>query len=814
MASATFIDDDASIVMHHAVEETILWHSDRIQKANLFVPAKMLAACTTAGVDPLIAILGPRLFIHFKLSPEGKQYLDHALANLACIDAGSGMSFGFTTVDGFGAPDIIRMIAFSDAGSIFIAVCASLMECYSLDMATQIMSSLCESESISQVISPNSSSWRRFLEACSGYLATTSFPCLAEQYMSFPNCTPTVEWQPDTNYVNKNQLGAFQSTRRSTGSFRGCSEPSHIALALRKLAAVPMSTTENNNILEIHGRDDIAWLKAFAECFFSLNVQLVLYEEAKLICQTPSEHVQIRIVVNTNKTGRTPITEEQTADTVMIDNVEHQLERMGFTGLSLYSMAISGRVEWKNALSLSFPGAFQDLMKVPKIFGEAIGYAAKVFQALAEGHDTFEIQYKRANTFLETSAYGSDMVKRVTEVFPELSAIKPHMEVASTYSLSMAFHLYASAVQQISKRCGCDRCKQHKGSTYADSPNLGPKGPLIEHDPKRFCLLLVMETIICLWRAMSGLVREDRRLLPRRIGFELAYWRQASTRRHNIALRDILSWQFLGPIIFCLNLESVVTLPEEVLKHNPVDIQLKNILALFSGRVEDKDSLPNISAMNSNGITAYLSIIKTSKIPFGVYIHVIPGQILSASDPYGASRAFLKIADFYRPIAHPQNPDFQITAFDPKTHFGAWHAADSSIQTQTQLRAWSKRRGDIGEVYVGPSLLTKQIACCTGLIHCKAAAEDSDACGKSAWFNSDDINAAVDNMTPLEHQAQTIYLVDCRNRPDPISVVVSTIEMSPEFAVFIVRKECLTCCLNTAVSNKERKKYCFLLFPR
>ena len=207
----------------------------------------ILSRYSAAGVDPYTALVAQKLCNNFALPPVGRRHIEDALSGLHCFgNVGKALWFGF------GIKHLVHTLADSEQGSICLALCAGLMECYSEPVGAEIfveMVNLCDAPAD---LKPSVHQWKALMTACAGVFASTPFPIRLEFFRRL--CYP----------------GASTSWKCST-DLRWHSTVESIAEVLLALGKVSRRELVSITIL---GGQDAGWVVAMAEWIFGLTINI------------------------------------------------------------------------------------------------------------------------------------------------------------------------------------------------------------------------------------------------------------------------------------------------------------------------------------------------------------------------------------------------------------------------------------------------------------------------------------------------------------------------------------------------------------
>jgi hypothetical protein len=808
--------------------QTGSWSMVDLAKAPITGTLGALSRYHAARVDPYVAIVGETLCTIFRLTLQGRRNIDNAVEKLKVVG-----TLGKTLEIGFAMEDIVRVMAKTDEGRMCMGLCAALTECYTEDMAVEILLEMARLVHVEGRFMPSSQSWKDLLKACAGTLSATKFPLIAEHYMQLPK--------------DDVRLGTFHRFDCLSDKLRSCPNPAEFAQAMFALAAI---TRGELKAVTIIGGNDSGWIAAVAQWFFDLKIGIFLSDGTPhhrscddvyhMDCNPDDAQVLIFFQNSAGEAGPNPPSFAVTGRTVIINDISELFEQ---EGRHYSSLIVSGRLEWKSALSTSFSLEFKKLLTLRESFGTAIGNAARLFGGLATADEFYPMKYRLACTNYCDASYGVGFVGNTLYWFPELQSIKSTMEKAVNQTLKQASKDYEASIATIRENCLCPTCTStstgHCIPAEADGDDLEmtPVPDLesesndteseLDYDPDRYCLVVIVETIICLSRMLANIVLEDKNLLPTRSGFELAYSRQLTDRIS--APGGMQALREIGQIAFCLDFDANFSWGPLTEGEQALDVRLKNVVSLFSGRQTYIDG--NLNAVCSNGIVAFLGFLRTPDTGKEAMsrIHVIPGRItyegknypklvdqrVDSSNPFTILYASNHRGDFSRltDLGEVASSNGNL----------AWIIRESSTTLECSLdsKLLCSSNDNLTDTTkfppVGASNLVSQLSGQTGLISCRLAHRlpYSGPCKESAIFSRADIQAAIANGKPLMHNGKSILIFDCRNVKNSIAVIAVTVHLPSEYSTYIVRGECVTCCIKAALSvdREERPAFCFLLFP-
>ena len=137
MASSSSPQDEAagaliSLNSQFQQQGTLDWVN--LSKEAISFSFNVLSRLSAAGVDPYTLTVGQAIGNNFRLSAVGWRNVEAAIANLKAYP-------GFAEIIwyGFGLKTLPKLLATTEQGTVFLALCAALSECYHRDVAAEIL---------------------------------------------------------------------------------------------------------------------------------------------------------------------------------------------------------------------------------------------------------------------------------------------------------------------------------------------------------------------------------------------------------------------------------------------------------------------------------------------------------------------------------------------------------------------------------------------------------------------------------------------------------------------------------------------------
>ncbi|OCL14997.1 hypothetical protein AOQ84DRAFT_279874, partial [Glonium stellatum] len=393
----------------------------------------ILSRYSAGRVNPYTAVVGEAMCSKFQLAMKGRRNLELAVNSLKVVG-----SIGNTLEFGFGIEDVIRSMANSEGGSVCLAICAALKDCYSDTVAIEVLLEMARLCNVDGQYMPSSQSWKDLLRACAGTLSATAFPLRAEHLMRLPK--------------GEQRLGAFLGLEATPRSFRGCSDPKSLAEALFALARI---TRNELQAITFIGGSDTGWLAAVAEWLLDLRVTMVKTDgEVIFMNHNDPDNVQVHIIFRDHDEEPSQ-TLRSVGKTYVLADVS---KLFADEGRSPNTTIVSGRVEWKETLKSTFLSDFTRLMEIPQTLAELLGSAARIFKALANAEDSYPDRYRRACTSYSDASFGPGFVSNTLKWFPELQKLKEGMQKSVSLKLKAAQKAYEFCISKVRAHCGCGTC--------------------------------------------------------------------------------------------------------------------------------------------------------------------------------------------------------------------------------------------------------------------------------------------------------------------------------------------------------------------
>ncbi|KAF5655284.1 hypothetical protein F25303_692 [Fusarium sp. NRRL 25303] len=425
----------------------------QIARMSVSVPISILARVTAADVSPLTIVVGQEMSSLFRLSATGHERLIKALGELKSFSAiGDAIWFGF------GIKHIVRVLAETNKGLACLTLCGCLSEIHPPKACADLLIRLASVCDAPDDLRPSPSQWINLVEACSGTLKSTTFACIAEQFMAFHQ----------HSFVEE-----------------GRDEAENVARALLAVARVSSGVLSS---VTLTGGRSCGWIAAIGLYFLGLEVEIRSANNATIYKSTTDDD-SIRILVIYGPA--------QSSNQVQVNGAAYFINSLDNLILSYeqrFDSVMSGTFHWENCLSTTFGDSFGQLLEAKEDFGRLIGAAALVFQGLTSSIPSSKFDFNDCIKWFgfQQSQYGIGFAHSVTSLFPELSPLRPYIRLNMSMSIDDSVEAYNQAYETLASTCHCCHCNKN------------------DLNPQLFCLPVLAETIIFLaWNVSALRIHAD-----------------------------------------------------------------------------------------------------------------------------------------------------------------------------------------------------------------------------------------------------------------------------------------------------------------
>ncbi|KFY67743.1 hypothetical protein V496_01417 [Pseudogymnoascus sp. VKM F-4515 (FW-2607)] len=529
----------------------------------------------------------------FQLSRNGQRNISKALEEMKAY-AGLQNVLWF----GFGMKHPARVVGMTQQGSMLVALCAALSECFPHETAAEILSDMASLED-SLDMTPSPTEWLALIKSCAGILSKTVFPIRAETLMGLE----TDNKPADTTDIAK------------------------------VLSAIAKITKNEWVSITIHGGKEARWIGALAEWLFDLTVTVTNEQDEIVYTSCPEgqfSQVNICSVIRpfpgegaspTRRTGEKML--ELADRTFYIDIASHFWEKEPYrphcVGGRMETPVMNGRVAWKTCLSVVFGVLFKDLMKSPGCVGKMISSAARVYACISAAEEEVETAVLENNMLYAEASFGAGFVHNLLYWFPELSEFEPYLDQDSNIqTYREALKTYRISLKELRKICDCVMCNTTR--------------PIRGKQPTVNCQVVLIELILRLGRLLS-ITECAEGLCPKFTGLRKLYNMRAGEHRAASPEGPAEGYYPDPPGLHRYRREDLKP-PKKtafvVMDNFPS--HMEHALCLFTGHTS-KDLNSDFSsspAVSIDGVCIHLHILREipGSPPDFAMLHVCPGQIL------------------------------------------------------------------------------------------------------------------------------------------------------------------------------------------
>ena len=459
---------------------------------------QILSRISAAGIDPFTIVMGQAIGGSLLWRDAGRKRFDEALQ--LC----SGLaSYRNVLWFGFGIRHVVHVLTATEQGAICAGLCSCLAECYTTEYAAEVLMEMTKLSKPTTECLPSLIQWLNLVKSCAGLVSNSKFALSAEGIMRL---------RGDLRVANRHS----QCDRG-----RGMAHKSKIAEALHGLAQLSRRALFQVTIV---GGADAGFIAALADWLLGLNVEVKGGKDQETRFQNYNDDRQPQLIIIYDDNAQ----QEGLQCVGKIYRLPDASGMLTSERGALTTTFLGGRVSWDNALDVTFGGDFRRLLGMKQAVGTAIGSAARIYQALSEGDESFSDAKEdwrfQCRTYFPNS-HGLALVYFTTQRFPELGDLHETIALSALApTVQEAWMELEASMTTIRNGCGCQRCSEGLAR------NEGPHG--------HFCLVYLVYTILQIAHALSGIVTQ---LCPTRVGLELVYEQVIyDGMRHAVVAREHL----------------------------------------------------------------------------------------------------------------------------------------------------------------------------------------------------------------------------------------------------------------------------------
>ena len=741
-----------------------------LSKVSIPMTVATLKRLSGAGVQEITHVGAVQLGTRFNLADIGYQRVYEAIER-----ADFASAFGNVAYFGFGYRSYMRFLADSLSGTKFIALCASLSEAHSEEVAARVISCLWTVVGYPEDYQPSLPQFRCLVKACAGVLAPTTFG--------------------ETVGI---MLGPHRERER-TSTFIEASDPMEIARALHGLFEISKGVRTRITIV---GRADCGFIAAIAYWLFDFKIYVQdSHGRDMFISAQTGDEAQVHIMYRENQQISSMIVSQST---FVLNEPRDLLRYLPDSTLR----SIRSRVPWSHCLTSTFGKAFVKLRALPAALGGVLGGAARIYKALANSEKEVGPFSREAFCNYVEDSYGHGLMDNIGKHLPELggSELLTVMQNTLSQTVENAITTLREAFLLLERECGCQHCS---------APSLNSSGN------DEFCLIRFMSGILCLVTVITSL-NSKTELMPTEIGLvhiyndyrELGYAGEFATKTDSRPSNEALA------ALLRLTLHGRPSTVEE--------IELSNVMCIFTGYRWEASNVARLkeSAVANHGICAYKDCLEsmTLRPEISRRIHVIPGHISWNNRVYGSvsEQERLEIPSFENAtLKAAGNPtEMQLDSIGPeKLEMTA--VVEESIEP-SQLFFYYKISTSKGQALIPPNAISRLVLESSGLVNCSRG-YCGDCTGLNAYhvISGWDIDYDTVGWLPKSKRAAYEEVVDQQvDNPIVLSWKCRSTEISRLLALELQRQHperfsssinfimsqdaCLPCCVRFADQEQRQ----------
>jgi len=760
------------LIPHEGLTQQGAINWDNIAHRSLTFSVSVLNRCANAGVDPYSVVVGQVVAQSFPLAHRGRENVHGAVTALR-YQNGIADTLWF----GFGMRAFVRTLVLTAEGTSLLALCASLAECFHEDLAAEVMFHIVKAYQAPGELTPSTAQWSVIIRACSGALATSKFPVLAEGFMRL---------DPGSARTMMLNLSLEQFP-----FIRGCPLPQDLAAVIIAVGKIASSQLES---IHVSGCAAVGWIGAIAEWLFDLKVTIFSNpNDLDPVYSNCAGDQDAQIYLTFNSDSSASMSQSQLRlerkSYFLPNSTSLMVMEEGWTETG--KVLFSGRVPWTSCLAGAFGTDFERLCKLPLNFGTALGCAARIFKAITKAEPGVPEKYLEDCRGYFDASSGQGFIHNTLHWFPELQPLKHAMETASRLSFEKAKEGYEEKFAAIQRLCNCGVCR--------DWDNTG--------EGEGFCLVVIIETIIVLCQVTAGLTVAEN-LHPMRSGLEAFYKRQLSVHEKDNGELEGNSGddgglteglQTMGPIIYVL-WTNVFVDPTLEQYSQVLEGRLVAAIKLFTGR--DMTTRLTVSAVSGSGICAYLDILREVSIgpESAGRVNVIPGLIEHDHKP------FPQVQDdelqLMRRTGSITNLCAAISELDHVVLEVTETAHSLSVSYVFRRRGDSNNDDSKPYLRVGPADIIHQAHKARGSVRCDSSI-GSCRRRRIGTISSDRAQYPILNLTV---DGEDIEVCDTTRGGQYLPVVALRVATAknPTYFCILSNGECINCCVKRVMSSNIR----------
>ena len=625
---------------------------------------EILKRISDADIDAYTLVVAQNVMHQFHMPVIGQQRVQNAIRQLR-----STSSFGDVIWFGFGVKHLVRSLSQSDDGMACLGLFGSLTEVFSPEVSALVAYELSKLLYPGEKL-PAVSQWQRMLAVCSGILATSNFPLIAEHFLGLAGNRRAV--------TSKGPL--FTMPARVMG---------HIGDFAQALHAICLITRDaEQRSVTIVGGPSCGFLAAFAYWFLALEVEIRYIDSSEVLYASKLDCEPHIIILYDKAIGQGQGLAAQISErTYMVRQVDGGL----FTRVDdRHVLYYGGRVQSDHAIRSAFGDQGRELLAHPNL-AIMLGKAARILRLM---------------NARERSTSSPEYLDAALALFPELNdSIGLARKVAMEDSLVSSVQIYKSTLEGLKRYCSCEECLYRRNTRSRDP----------HHVPKVItCLGVLAEVLISAVWDLKNINVFGETINPSLRGFQHYYsgWEQ----RFRMGASGGRYTRVPTATLFLLETEEPPMLVEPPLSLETICFAAMTILGGEVGDSYDlSKKLQNIKplAFTSGGNCFYFNILEqvTDDPSLATRLNIIPGCIQASS-----GHTFLQIEEAYESSLGSELPDYPIQGrriFDPAALFedtGARLSAElTAKETSSSLYVEYRLTSTYGSCKLSPARLIRRL---------------------------------------------------------------------------------------------------------
>jgi hypothetical protein len=387
---------------------------------------------------------------------------------LASLPCNSAMGDRFWM--GFGRRHIVRTLSSSSQGTVCVAFCGALAECFDEEVAAEILHEMVRTINAPTQLTPSILQWKALIKVCAGVLAQSDFSSLVEELIQL---NPTF-------YDLDVDAQSYHKADRSS-----CQNPKLIAEAIQGIGDVSRDILGEITIV---GGNAIGWLAAISEWLFSLSTSIETGDGAVVYRSTPEKRVQAHFVFNSASSNRSSGHFSHELQCVgKVYNINDPTMLFRTRSLSEGGPMCGGRLPWTIIFQRFFGSTFESVVQDERrAFESIIGSVARMLSAIVKADSKIPRHLIAAWRLYAFAAHGLGFVEFITWRFPELAPLRAGIESSSFGTLEEAYSSYENSLTKLKITCAARGCHVCNGSVEKNQKS------------ERYCQPTMVKTVIAL----------------------------------------------------------------------------------------------------------------------------------------------------------------------------------------------------------------------------------------------------------------------------------------------------------------------------